>query len=105
MNYYAGIVELNRKIYDLQLALAELLQVQDGVPMTGIEANARAERARALLPTPKKRSVGDIWLDIDGKWYGMSPDGVSGPWVTSRAAQHAANGEFRAANATNFRRN
>jgi hypothetical protein len=55
--------------------------------------------------TIKKRSVGDIWLDIDGKWCGMSPDGISGPWETSRAAQHAANGEFRAAAATNFRRN
>lgn len=53
----------------------------------------------------KKRSVGDIWLDIDGKWCGMSPDGESGPWETSRAAQHAANGEYRAAAATNFRRN
>jgi hypothetical protein len=55
--------------------------------------------------TLRKRNVGDIWLDIDGKWCGMSPDGESGPWETRRAAQHAANGEFRAAATTNFRRN
>lgn len=38
----------------LRHALREMLQVQDGVPMMGIEATRRGEAARTLLdgPTP-----------------------------------------------------
>jgi hypothetical protein len=41
--------EADNEIADLRLALREMLQVQDGVPMMGTEATRRAERARALL--------------------------------------------------------
>tara|TARA_R110000772_G_scaffold237929_1_gene349810 strand:- start:196 stop:435 length:240 start_codon:yes stop_codon:yes gene_type:complete len=37
------------RIAELRHALAELLYVQDGLPMTGIEATRRADQARAAL--------------------------------------------------------
>jgi hypothetical protein len=37
------------RIAELRHALSELIYVQDGLPMTGIEATRRADQARAAL--------------------------------------------------------
>jgi hypothetical protein len=46
------LAEADDEIERLRSALAELLQVQDGLPMTGMDATRRAEAARALLRDP-----------------------------------------------------
>jgi hypothetical protein len=53
-----------------------------------------AEIASRSTPT---RLQGDVWQDNDGKWCGMSSDGVSGPWDTKRAAELAAEDKFNSA--------
>lgn len=46
----AGEVErLRKRVEALEAAAREVLQVQDGLPMTGIEASRRADKLRALL--------------------------------------------------------
>jgi hypothetical protein len=45
------LVKAQARIAELRHALAELLYVQDGLPMTGIEATRRAEQAREALKT------------------------------------------------------
>jgi hypothetical protein len=47
----AGLMADNAQLRNL---LVELLQVQDGVPMTGLEASRRGEAARAALNTGKE---------------------------------------------------
>lgn len=46
--------EMQSRIDALHHALGQLLQVQDGLPMTGIEATRRLDQARAVFCSSAK---------------------------------------------------
>ena len=51
----------------------------------------------------RKHLRGDAWMCDAGKWWGMSSQGISGPWNNETAAHYAADDEFPKAQKANIR--
>ena len=50
----------------------------------------------------RKHLRGDAWVCNAGKWWGMSSQGISGPWNNETAAHYAADDEFPEAQKANI---
>lgn len=67
----------------------------------------RKRKNKKPEPAPPERKQGDVWqVEEKGRsqgWWGMSSEGVSGPWNNKQAAEAASRDMFKTAGQHNAR--
>lgn len=95
--------DMSDKVLKAEFVRLTKLKNECGLSINNILSEMKKRESFKEITENTKRAEGDTWVNDESEWFGMSPEGVSGPWNNRQAAEAASKGHFKSAGSHNVR--